>query len=135
ENEPMTSTTTCVCPALLKMLICPPAPTLARTRLAIVKPAVKLWLEASGCCSPVGHTVRNSDDVGWSTVTFPAKPVTPGEGTQNLALTGTLIVWLGPTGIPAPSRVSSTRPGVTAVNLPPPVGGDAVDAPTDCDTD
>ena len=44
------------------MLTCPPAPTLASTRLATVSPATKLWLEASGCGSPVGQTVRNPED-------------------------------------------------------------------------
>ena len=42
EKYPMTSATTCVDPAKLKMLTCPPAPTFARTRLATVSPGTKL---------------------------------------------------------------------------------------------
>src|SRR5215218_11423063 len=63
-NQPTTSKTTWVLPALLKTLTFPPAPTLATTRLGTSWPATKLRLEAVGLVSPEGKTVRNPADVG-----------------------------------------------------------------------
>src|SRR5687768_11856324 len=93
------------------MSICPPAPTLATTALAMVSPGAKLMLDASGRVVPEGNTVSHPPAEGSVMVTFSRTAVTPVPGTPPGPVTTSDSVPFGPTALP--ERVSATRAGTS----------------------
>src|SRR5438477_7527421 len=100
------------------------------TRLATVWPGTKFRLDALGRGVPLGYAVRKLGAVGFVTVTLRATAVTPAAGTPPRPDTWRFSVeaWPSdPRNPPVPSRVSSSRAGVSPLNNP--AVGDAVGGP------
>src|SRR5262249_9334529 len=110
DTQPSTSTTTSVGTRAWTHTS-PPVSGVARTALATVWPAVKFRLEATGAGGPHGKTVTKPAAPGLVTVTLSATPRAP----SGARVCTDRSVDRPPTP-PVPSRVSTTRYGVTAVN-------------------
>src|SRR5689334_2098483 len=101
------------------MLTAPPAPSFTTTRFGMTSPFTKLRLDAVGWVTPVFHTVRCEPLLGKTAVTLRTTAVAPAGGTPPRPATASVRVCPGPHGVlnpPVPSRESSRRDGVMAVN-------------------
>lgn len=112
--HPMTSSIRSVEPLAFENETAPPDPSLASTRLATVRLATMMRLEALVCTSRFGQTVIHELAVGAVTVSFRR----PRRGLRH-APSPTIIFVItspGPSGVerpPVPSRVSMIRSGLT----------------------
>ena len=94
----------------------PPAPTFTIARLGVSVPGSVFTFDASGRVAPVGHAVTNASASAWVLVMLSTTAPTPVSGTPPRPVTSSVIVCAGPSrpsGAPLPSRVSSTREGVS----------------------
>src|SRR5436305_693988 len=85
----------------------PPEPSLAMTRLGMVRRGTKCRFDASGLAWPVGKTVRKPAAVGPVAVALRTTAATPLAGTPPRPVTGNVWVPPGPTA-PAPALIPST---------------------------
>src|SRR5215472_196681 len=109
------SAMSCTVPGeLLYSVTVPSAAAGVTTRLATVRPGLRLRLDAFGR-GPSPHTVTNPVDVGDVAVRFSTTADTPAGSTQAFPSTPRCSGWLPATGpgAPSPRRVSRRRSGGT----------------------